>query len=246
MWGDLGSPVLKGNRGATSLVDGLHEAIIPEGLFWRVQERFARRLKAGKKAKFVEELALRGHLLCPECRELLTGSASRGRSRRYRYYHCHRCQRVRYRAGEVRERFSAYLAGVQVAPEVRVLYERVLGDLASEGRQARERRLLALNGQIEALEERLFRADEAFIESMITPESYARLKAKYEAQLRKARLERSHLEEGAVGSNLPRGTRLFWWKFSNHSGESGNRPFSRKIAENRRRRSLERLRRPVR
>ena len=53
--------------------------------------------------------------------------------------------------------------------------------------------------QIEALEERLFRADEAFVEEKVTPESYARLKAKYEAQLQQARLEREALEADAAG-----------------------------------------------
>ena len=68
--------------------------------------------------------------------------------------------------------------GQPLAPEVRALYERVLGDLAGEGRKARERRVVVLTGQIEALEERLFRADEAFVEEKVSPESYARLKAK--------------------------------------------------------------------
>ena len=123
---------------------------------------------------------------------------------------------------------------------------------------------------------RFFLVDEVFVEEAITPESYARLKAKYEAKLHQGRLERSSLEEDSAGlaeqlqfavrlfSNLgsvyqradlegkhERLVRIFLdgllfsaRSFRTH-GESDNRPFSRKIEENRKRRSLERLRRLV-
>ncbi len=66
-------------------VDGLHEALVGEVLFERVQARFRQGLGQGRKIKLREELILRGHLHCSACREPLTGSASRGRSKRYWY-----------------------------------------------------------------------------------------------------------------------------------------------------------------
>ena len=52
------------------------------------------------KTKFLsdENLPLRGFLVCPDCGGVITGSASRGRSQRYYYYHCKSPCGVRHRA----------------------------------------------------------------------------------------------------------------------------------------------------
>jgi len=72
-------------------VDGLHEAIIPYSLFPEVERtRFAdaRPGTTGPKQVLVEELELRGHLVCPCCfgqrrqEQLVTGSLSRSKTGR--------------------------------------------------------------------------------------------------------------------------------------------------------------------
>jgi len=66
------------------LVEGQHEPLISERLFYQVQDMLEDRKrqfknKKGTKAVSPRSLALRGFLICPKCDNLLSGSASRGR-----------------------------------------------------------------------------------------------------------------------------------------------------------------------
>jgi hypothetical protein len=72
-------------------VQGQHESIISESLFYEVQdvlEGRKRNVRRGTKIVTDVALALRGFLICPHCGRMLTGSASKGRNNHYYYYHC--------------------------------------------------------------------------------------------------------------------------------------------------------------
>ena len=187
------------------LVDGLHEAIVSETLFQRVQQRFEAdrygRKQRGRKGsyKVTPELVLRGHLMCADCKGLLTGSASRGNGGRYLYYFCHHCGQQRFRAEVANAEAGHYLNQIAIAPEVAALYEDVVEDLARDEKSARTRKVAKLRQGIEAMEEKLFRTVEAFVEGQIAPDSYGRLKGKYQDQLNRLRLELESLDEMAGG-----------------------------------------------
>lgn len=70
-------------------VDGLHEAIIRPTVFYEVQNVLEGR-KRQTKTKIVTHnmLALKGFITCPKCGKVLPGSASKGRTQYYHYYHC--------------------------------------------------------------------------------------------------------------------------------------------------------------
>ena len=73
------------------LVQGQHEPLISKELFDRVQlilDGNKRIERPNTKVLSDENLPLRGFLICPECGRNLTGSASKGRTNRYYYYHC--------------------------------------------------------------------------------------------------------------------------------------------------------------
>lgn len=176
-------------------VEGLHEAIISESTFRRVQARFDAPLGTGKKLKLSEPLVLRGHLLCTDCAGLLTGSRSKGRSRYYTYYHCHHCGGTRYQAGEANDAFADYLHRLEMSQEVQALYQHVLQDLTQTEEMQRRRRLTQLKKEITSLEEKLFRTDEAYIEERIPTDSYTCLKSGYEEQVQRLHIEKCQIEE---------------------------------------------------
>ncbi len=73
------------------LVEGQHEPLISEELFQKVQfilDGNKRVERPNTKILSDTNLPLRGFLVCPECGRNLTGSASKGRTNRYYYYHC--------------------------------------------------------------------------------------------------------------------------------------------------------------
>src|SRR5690606_34673117 len=73
------------------LVQGQHEPLISEELFNNVQlilDGNKRIERPNTKILSDTNLPLRGFLVCPECGRNLTGSASKGRTNHYYYYHC--------------------------------------------------------------------------------------------------------------------------------------------------------------
>lgn len=88
------------------LVDGQHQSLISEKLFYQVQDAIDGRKQQPKQPFLVPEpLALRGFLHCPKCTRMLTGSASKGRNEYFYYYHCTSACGVRFRAGDVNSAF---------------------------------------------------------------------------------------------------------------------------------------------
>lgn len=62
-------------------VEGLHDPLIDEKMFYSVQEVLQGRKRKipQKNSKVRDELPLRGYLICPKCGRIMTGSASTGR-----------------------------------------------------------------------------------------------------------------------------------------------------------------------
>ena len=73
-------------------VHGLHESLISEELFYKVQNIIdgnIRQKRPQTKILSDDNLPLRGFLICPDCGKNLTGSASKGsKGGYYYYYHC--------------------------------------------------------------------------------------------------------------------------------------------------------------
>lgn len=70
-------------------VQGQHQPVIAESLYYEVQDVLDGRGRNYRpKIKILDEFPMRGFLICPECKKLLTGSKSKGRTKYYAYYHC--------------------------------------------------------------------------------------------------------------------------------------------------------------
>lgn len=90
------------------IVQGQHEALISEALFYEVQDVLdgkKRKERPNTKIVSLDNLPLRGFLTCPICDRMLTGSASKGRSSLYYYYHFISPCGCRYKANHVNDRF---------------------------------------------------------------------------------------------------------------------------------------------
>jgi site-specific DNA recombinase len=90
------------------LVQGQHEALISENLFYQVQDAIdgkKKRQRHNVKEISSDMFPLRGFLKCPNCHRLLTASASKGRNGRYHYYHCVASCGPRYACGHVNDQF---------------------------------------------------------------------------------------------------------------------------------------------
>ena len=78
-------------------VRGDFQPLIPDTLFGRVQAVLARSTGPSQHHLSNPLFPLRRFVVCDACSTALTGSAPRGRSKRYSYYHCRRCKGVSVR-----------------------------------------------------------------------------------------------------------------------------------------------------
>ena len=69
------------------LIDGIHEHIIDDITFYKAQNILSPN-KNHYNIKYKDEFPLKKFLKCPECGRHLAGSYSKGRHKRYAYYHC--------------------------------------------------------------------------------------------------------------------------------------------------------------
>lgn len=162
-------------------VAGKHQPLVSEETFFRVQSilkaRDNQKAYIRQKEKLREEFPLRGHLKCPKCMQLWTGSISNGNGGKYAYYHCSNPCKVRVRADEANGIFFDYLHSIQVPSEIKDLHLAMMEKLFEAREGSREEQLVKLNKEIEQHEDNLLKFDrKMYVEETMEGDSYKRLK----------------------------------------------------------------------
>jgi site-specific DNA recombinase len=171
----------------SQFVKGSHEPIITEDLYYQVQDVLDGRKRGQYKLKVASNasLPLRGFLICPACGKLLTGSASKGHSKYYSYYHCFDGCPCRFRADHVNNLFRYELKKYVPRPEMVDVYKMILSEAwhdQTSHRQDDRRGLLVL---IKTLEEKLSYIRDLLSSKQIEPADFREMKAEYSSQLEK-------------------------------------------------------------
>lgn len=184
------------------IIDGVHEPLIDEETFYKVQEVIdGKRKKSPKLSKAINpDLYLRKYLVCPICGHSLTGSTSKGNGGRYTYYHCaHNGKHLRKSAEEVNEGFVRYVGGLKPNEVVLRLYNEVLQDLRGEHKKNVQREIEAVHKDIQKVEDMRKTLDEKLCCGTITDENYNRISDRFEKELIELRQKVTILSEGNKG-----------------------------------------------
>ncbi|HEY8660758.1 MAG TPA: recombinase family protein [Hanamia sp.] len=165
-------------------VPGLHDPLISESLFYDVQDVLnGRKRKMGTKMVSMNMLPLRGFLNCSKCTRTLSGSASKGRTQYYHYYHCSSTCGYRQKAEDVNETFVSGLKEYVLNPDAAELFKRVIMDAYSNSTQyGRESRKQYID-QITVLNNRLTKARELLLNSDIDAIDYKVIKSETELKI---------------------------------------------------------------
>lgn len=181
-------PAYKGDE--SMFVKGQHEPLISEYLFDCVQEILdGKRRSYNLKIVANTELPLRGLLLCPECSKVLTGSASKGRSKYYTYYHCFAGCRYRLKAEVINDQLMTQLERFIARPYMLSIYEQVLVEAYQEATGTQQEIEQKSRKQIESIEKKLSYARELLFSKAIAPEDFHEKKEEYEQELRSIKLK---------------------------------------------------------
>ena len=168
------------------LVNGQHEPLISESLYYQVQDVLdgkKRKERPSTKVISQENLPLRGYLTCPKCDRMLTGSASKGKYSLYYYYHCISSCGFRYRADGANNAFVNELKKFKPHPGVVHLYKLIIGSAYKKQSAQQQNGSKQLVNEIRKLNDRLSKARELLLEGDIDAGDYRAIKVECEEKL---------------------------------------------------------------
>ncbi|WP_370443898.1 recombinase family protein [Terrimonas sp.] len=163
----------------STAVQGQHEAIISEALFYEVQDLLLGRKRKERPATQItvdEQMPLRGFLICPKCGRMLTGSASKGRYNHYYYYHCVSSCGSRFRTENANSLFVRELRKYVPKPGMSDIYVVTLKESYYEQTRSQQSNRKQIISQIDDLNIRLKNARELVADQKLDPEDYRELK----------------------------------------------------------------------
>ncbi len=137
---------------------GDFEPIVSEELFYRAQAVLdGRAPMSAAHVRNNPDFPLRAFVRC-ECGAPLTGSWSKGRTKRYAYYRCPRSGHVNVAKPTLERGFTDLLATLKLAPKYHALFRAIVLDVwekrheeAAEARRAREKRVKVVEEKRERL-----------------------------------------------------------------------------------------------
>ena len=180
------------------LLEGVHEGLVTEEQFYKVQEILNKR--RNKKSLPIynskrEELPLRGIIYCSKCEEKLTGSPSRSQNgKRYFYYHCNHCRKERISAMRVNKTIESILEDFKFTHEAQLIYETMVKELLSGDEQQTNNKREKLKKQIEEVKMRIENLQDLLVDMKIDTESYAKANSRYSAKLSELKQQLSEIQ----------------------------------------------------
>lgn len=162
---------------------GIHKAIISESLFSRVQEILNHRKKITTRGIVNDNFPLRGFLICTSCNKPLTGSGSKGRNKKYYYYHCLSKCRTRIRADHIHENFLMYLKTLIASEYFEDLFKSILMQMLAKATDHTRLTQDRIFNKIEKLVRRIDKARQLLLDGSIDGKDYKSIKEDAEIQI---------------------------------------------------------------
>ncbi|NJM24349.1 MAG: hypothetical protein HC859_01295 [Bacteroidia bacterium] len=170
------------------VVQGLHEPIISEELFNKVQNLLKGKAHHRKVYEKVnDDTPLRSLITCSKCGGKPISSASKERSKYYKYYHCRNGCTERIPAGVAREALLSYFDEVAVRPEIEKLYREIMKTIFQANESNREQEISKLKENLKSAEKKLSSLEEKYVMNEIERDSYAFMKPRFKDEIAKLR-----------------------------------------------------------
>ena len=179
---------------------GKFEPIISQEIFDRVQS-----LITGKKTPITphqrnhEDFPLRHFTLCETCGRPLTGSWSKGRTKKYPNYRCQNrnCKAVSVRKEKLEGSFLEYLNNLKPSPESIRLFKAVMLDSWKDKQKESQRTAQRIQKDLETLKERKNKLVDALLEKTLDSKTYQEQNDRLQVEIGLKELEvtKSHQED---------------------------------------------------
>ena len=189
------------------LVQGQHEALISEEVFYKVQDVLdgKKRTKPKLEKAINPDLFLRRFIVCPKCGHAFTGSRSKGNGGYYTYYNCcEDAKHLRVRAEVANEAFARYVGCLKPNEAILRLYEAVLLDVQGGAKREIRSEIETLQKQLKDKHKQIEDAEDLMITDKTHSDRYTRILERYEKEARKLETRIELLETGNRGNIEPK------------------------------------------
>ena len=181
------------------LVQGQHEALISEEVFYKVQDVLdgKKRSKPKLEKAINPDLFLRRFIVCPKCGHAFTGSRSKGNGGYYTYYNCcEDAKHLRVRAEVANEAFARYVGCLKPNEAILRLYEAVLLDVQGGAKREIRSEIESLQKQLKDKHKQIEDAEDLMITDKTHSDRYTRILERYEKEARELETRIELLETG--------------------------------------------------
>ncbi len=159
------------------IVQGIHEPIVSEELFYEVQNVLDGKKKAKTKYSLAnDQYPMRGHLICPRCGKHLTGSSALGNGGKYFYYHCTKGCKARYKNDVAHNAFEIWLSDISIKSEMASLYLSVMEDVFKTNQGDKNEEIKRLQSEIDKNLEMMDKSAKKFVNDDLDKFDYKRIK----------------------------------------------------------------------
>ena len=156
-------------------VKGIHEPLTDTRTFLLVQDRLdGKKDKSAPEVKKIpdETFYMRSFLRCPHCGNTVYGSFSKGRNKRYAYYHCNYCGNYRISAEDANEGMRHFLQSLRPNKAVLALYEGVLHDMSEEQAQLDKDEQKKMKAQLATMDERVKKIQDKWFDGVLDDDAF--------------------------------------------------------------------------
>ncbi len=182
---------------SSTLINGIHEGLITEALFYKVQGILNENKTKGNKPNATrkrEELPLRGSLICSKCGCNLTGSASRSKTgKKHYYYHCNHCHQERFRAFDANESIYGILASFKFNTSAEKLYKAILQERMESKSKKPKLTGAEMAVKLKDINKRITNLQDMLADGKISAEDYTVMKTRYESD--KVKIEQQNRQD---------------------------------------------------
>ena len=189
------------------LVQGQHEALISEEVFYKVQDVLdgKKRSKPKLEKAINPDLFLRRFIVCPKCGHAFTGSRSKGNGGYYTYYNCcEDAKHMRVRAEDANEAFARYVGCLKPNEAVLRLYEAILLDVQGGAKREIRSEIECLQKQLNDKRKQIEAAEDLMITDRTHSDRYTRILERYEKEVQELETRITLLETGSHGNIEPK------------------------------------------
>lgn len=185
-------------------VKGKHKPLIDAKTFAIVQKRLDGEKVSNIETKKIPDdvFYMRNLLRCPSCGNPIYGSFSKGRTKKYPYYHCNYCSKYRIKADEANETMNKFLSSLKPNEAVMALYEAILVDIQKNTSKAIKDDIKHYKLRLNEINNRVKKVQDKWFEGVLDDDALKSMMAMLNDEKKQIELKLMEVEEVPTGKEV--------------------------------------------